>query len=243
MNILQRLLVVPLVLTLTLVVAAPASAEAGAASQAALASGEETTYIVRAGDSLYRIAAKFNVPVEALIEANHLTTDVLQPGQTIIIPGPGSDYTEPASVYDVIGGPRSFVRRVKTALDWLQARDPEAYARVNTYITVINPSPYYRLADARPLPGGGCAVRALARSNMAVWMIAALLYHEATHCYQFATVGLLSSKEAEVFAYSEQIAFMERNNYPAEVVEYYRKVLDYYASQPDDGGQIQPPDF
>ena len=74
-------------------------------------------------------------------------------------------------------------------------------------------------------------------------MVAALLYHEASHCYQFATVGLLTSKEAEVYAYSEQIAFMERNNFPKEAIDYYRKVLDYYDSQPDDGQYIPPPDF
>jgi hypothetical protein len=86
-------------------------------------------------------------------------------------------------------------------------------------------------------------VRALARRSQSVEMTVALLYHEAPHCYQFAIVGVLISKEAEVFAYSEQIAFMERHGFPADIIAYYRKVLNYYASQPDDGKYIPPPNF
>ncbi|HKZ70261.1 MAG TPA: LysM peptidoglycan-binding domain-containing protein [Anaerolineales bacterium] len=244
MNILHRLLIVPLIVVLSLVVATPASAEAGVAAPVARPAAEgDTTYVVRNGDSLYRIAAKFNVTVEALMAANNLTTLTLHPGQTLIIPGAVQDAVEPDSIYDRVSGSTAFVRRIKVALDWLQAHDPDAYARVNTYITVISPSPYARLADASPMPGGGCSVRALARRSQSVEMIAALLYHEASHCYQFATDGLLTSKEAEVFAYSEQIAFMERNNFPAEIIEYYRQVLDYYASQPDDGQYIPPPNI
>lgn len=54
---------------------------------------------------------------------------------------------------------------------------------------------------------------------------------------------MLTSKEAEVFAYTEQIAFMERNGFSDEEIEYYHRVLDYYASQPDDGRNIPPPNF
>jgi len=147
------------------------------------------------------------------------------------------------SIYGRLRGNAAFVRRIREALDWLQAHDLEAYQRVDTYVTTITPSPYARLAQARPLPDGGCLVRALALRRMSVEMIAALLYHEASHCYQFATVGLLTSKEAEVFAYTEQIAFMERNGFPDEEIEYYRRVLDYYAGQPDDGHNIPPPNF
>jgi len=218
----------------------------GSAPAAPSDSGRPRTYIAQNGDSLSRVAAKFNVTIEALIAANNLTTTTLQPGQTLIIPGP-TPAPIPAnavgSVYDRISGPQSFVKRVKTALDWLQAHDADAYNRVNTYVTTITPSPYATLAQAIPLPGGGCAVRALARRNLSVEMTVALLYHEASHCYQFATVGVLTSKEAEVFAYSEQIGFMERHGFPAEIIAYYGKVLAYYASQPDDGKYIPPPNF
>ena len=245
MNTLRRLFIALLISTISLSVATPALAEVGATLPVAqLPANGDTTYVVRNGDSLFRIAAKFNISVDALIAANNLTTYTLYPGQTLIIPGATQqDSLEPGSISDRVSGSPAFVRRVQAALAWLQANDPDAYARVNTYITVISPSPYARLADASPMPGGGCAVRALARRNQSAEMIVALLYHEASHCYQFATAGLLTSKEAEVFAYSEQIAFMERHSYPAEIIAYYRKVLDYYASQPDDGQYIRPPNL
>lgn len=218
----------------------------GSAPAAQPASTGPQTYIVQSGDSLFRIANKFNVTVDALMAANNLTSSTLHPGQKLIIPGlapaPASANAV-SSVYDRISGSQSFVNRVKAGLDWLQAHDADAYKRANTYITTIIQSPYSDRAQAAPLPGGGCLVRALARRDMSAQMVAALLYHEASHCYQFATVGVLTSKEAEVYAYSEQIAFMERNNFPKEVLDYYRKVLDYYASQPDDGKYIPPPDF
>jgi len=204
----------------------------------------DITYVVRSGDSLYRLAAKFKVTVDVLIAVNHLTNTSLRIGQTLTIPGTAqtSPSGDPNSVYGRIQGSESFVQRVKEALDWLQANDAEAYNRVNTYVTVITPSPFANLATAAPLRSGGCAVRALARDNLPIEMVVALLYHEASHCYQFATAGVLSSKEAEVFAYSEQIAFMERHGYPKEVIEAYRQILAYYASQPDDGRFIPPPD-
>jgi LysM repeat protein len=199
------------------------------------------TYIVQKGDSLSRIAARFKVTIEALMTANRLTTTTLQPGQVLIIPSPAP--AAPSSIYDRINGNATFARRIKAALEWLQAHDAEAYQRVETYIAVIVPSPYADRAQAILRPDGSCLVRGLARRDMSVEMVSALLYHEATHCHQFATLGALTSKEAEVHAYTEQIAFMERNGFPADEIEYYRRILAYYASQPDDGRYIPPPDF
>ncbi len=205
------------------------------------ARADSTTYIVQKGDSVARIAARFNITPDALMQANHLTTSTLQPGQVLIIPAPTQ--VSASSIYSRIRGGAGFVRQIKAALDWLQARDADAYRRVDTYITVITPSPYAHLAQAIPQPDGSCRVRALARRDMSVEMVAALLYHEATHCYQFATPGIVTSKEAEVFAYTEQIAFMERNGFAQDEIDFYRRVLDYYASQPDDGQYVPPPEF
>ena len=55
--------------------------------------------------------------------------------------------------------------------------------------------------------------------------------------------GVLPSKDAEIYAYTEQIDFMERHGFAEEDVEYYRKVLAYYQSQPDDGKYVRPPNF
>lgn len=177
--------------------------------------------------------------VAALTVNDPITSTTLSKFQ----PTPTPAAAQTHSIYDRLRGNAAFVRRIREALDWLQAHDLEAYQRVDTYVTTITPSPYARLAQARPLPDGGCLVRALALRRMSVEMIAALLYHEASHCYQFAIVGVLTSKEAEVFAYTEQIAFMEQNGFSGDEIDYYRRVLDYYASQPDDGQYIPPPDF
>ncbi len=44
------------------------------------------TYIVKSGDSLWKIAQKYDVNVNDLIKANNLSSNVLSIGQTIIIP-------------------------------------------------------------------------------------------------------------------------------------------------------------
>jgi LysM repeat protein len=47
------------------------------------------TYVVKSGDTLRSIAAQFDVTVQALLEANDLTTaqaDSLRPGQELVIP-------------------------------------------------------------------------------------------------------------------------------------------------------------
>jgi len=46
-------------------------------------------YVVKAGDSLSGIALKYDVPLEALVEANGITDpNVIKEGQELIIPGP-----------------------------------------------------------------------------------------------------------------------------------------------------------
>ncbi|TVR51343.1 MAG: LysM peptidoglycan-binding domain-containing protein [Puniceicoccaceae bacterium] len=49
--------------------------------------GAPTTYVVQRGDSLSRIAARHNVTVSALREANNIRGDLIQVGQELTIPG------------------------------------------------------------------------------------------------------------------------------------------------------------
>ena len=57
------------------------------------------TYTVVAGDSLYKIANRFNTTVNALIELNNLTSSALSIGQTLLIPKTTSYLT-----YTVVSG-------------------------------------------------------------------------------------------------------------------------------------------
>lgn len=52
---------------------------------------ETSTYTVKAGDSLYAIARKYNTTVDALKSLNNLTTNTLQIGQKLKIPVTGSE--------------------------------------------------------------------------------------------------------------------------------------------------------
>lgn len=67
---------------------------------------EATTYVVSAGDSLYRIAQKFNTTINAIIEANNLTTDTIYIGQSLTIPTDTTvESVAPASItYTVVPG-------------------------------------------------------------------------------------------------------------------------------------------
>jgi LysM repeat protein len=175
------------------------------------------TYVVQPGDSLARIAARYDTTIDALVTANNLRTTVIQPGQVLVIPGAAAVSVSP--IYSRIRGGTAFVQRVTAALDWMKAQDPDAFARVEGYVTKITASTFAHFATARPLPGGGCAVQALARRDMSVEITAALLYHEASHCYQFATEGVLLPKAAELYAYDQQLDFMRRHGFPQEIID------------------------
>ena len=62
-------------------VATTAAAASPKAAHAPAARGASTaTYVVRAGDTLYGIARKFNTAVETLMSINKLSTAAIQPG-------------------------------------------------------------------------------------------------------------------------------------------------------------------
>lgn len=54
---------------------------------------QETTYVVKSGDSLYSIARKYNTTVNDLMKYNNLTNNLLSIGQTLKIPTSGSVIT------------------------------------------------------------------------------------------------------------------------------------------------------
>ena len=46
----------------------------------------EKQYTVKSGDNLYNIARKFGISLDALKQANNLTSNLIFPGQILIIP-------------------------------------------------------------------------------------------------------------------------------------------------------------
>lgn len=80
-------------------------------------SAEASTYVVQSGDSLYKIAQKFNTTIDQLKKWNKLSTDKLYVNQTLIVVAPGeqnnikpNENESPASIssklktYKVVSG-------------------------------------------------------------------------------------------------------------------------------------------
>jgi LysM repeat protein len=56
---------------------------------------EQTFYVVQEGDYLGNIAAQFGVSIESIQQANNLQSDVIHPGQNLLIPPPPSPNSTP----------------------------------------------------------------------------------------------------------------------------------------------------
>lgn len=69
------------------------------------------TYYVRPGDTLYGIGALYNIPVAELIRVNNLTSNMIYPGQALIIP----NFILPIGVYRP-GSSGEPVKRIQLAL-------------------------------------------------------------------------------------------------------------------------------
>ena len=81
-----------------------------------------TNYIVKPGDTLYRIASLYNTSVNDLVKANNLTSNILTIGQELIIPSnlvSEEDYV----VYEIRDGDTlySIARRYNTKVDSIKA--------------------------------------------------------------------------------------------------------------------------
>jgi LysM repeat protein len=63
-----------------------------------VADGSSTTYVVRSGDTLYRIARQFGTSITAIVTANNVANpNIIHAGLTLVIPGAGTTATPPAA--------------------------------------------------------------------------------------------------------------------------------------------------
>lgn len=83
---------------------------------------DENIYVVRAGDTLYSIANRYNMSVDELRTLNNLTSDVLRIGQELLISPRGIEEGNYV-VYQIVPGDTlySIARRYNTKVDAIKA--------------------------------------------------------------------------------------------------------------------------
>lgn len=84
-----------------------------------------TIYVVKRGDSLWKIANDYGVTVDALKELNNLTTNGLQIGQQLIVPAQASDTPANEIVYTVKKGDSlwTIAQQYNTTISALKTRN------------------------------------------------------------------------------------------------------------------------
>ena len=84
--------------------------------------GTENVYTVKPGDTLYRIANIYNIPINDLINANNLSSNILSVGQKIIIPIKPTEEKDYV-VYEIMPGDTlySIARKYNTKVDVIKS--------------------------------------------------------------------------------------------------------------------------
>ena len=79
------------------------------------------SYVVKAGDTLWKLATRFQTTVDTIKNINHLTSDTIYIGQTLLIPSKTQDGTSPTT-YTVVSGDTlwKIAKRFNTTVDELK---------------------------------------------------------------------------------------------------------------------------
>jgi LysM repeat protein len=75
-------------------------------------------YVVKKGDSLYKIAMAYNTTVDVLKNANNLASEMIYPNQILFIPKRGSGNHQSSNIYQTIEGDTLRTLFEKLRLDW-----------------------------------------------------------------------------------------------------------------------------
>ena len=194
-----------------------------------------STYSVQRGDTLTRIAARFETSVAAILNVNELANpNFVYVGQTLALPTGSAPVPQQPQVQALatrIYGTPEFVAAVEATLTWLAENDPAALARVRDYVDTISieVSPDYGGRSYSTDNGAWCEINTILADLMTMLYV---LHHEASHCYQFAVQGYAGNYASdEAFAYGEQIDFMRRHGYRAQLIALYAQSRAYWAAQ------------
>jgi LysM repeat protein len=139
----------------------PVPTAAPAAAGAAEAAGAGNKYIVRWGDTLFSIAQRFDVTVDAIKQANGLTSDFITVGQELIIPGatippePGGPPPAPGRPTIHIVQPGENLFRIALRYDTTVERLAEANHIINPWFIYVGQELVIPSAGNVPLPPHG----------------------------------------------------------------------------------------
>jgi LysM repeat protein len=112
------------------------------------------TYTVKAGDTLFEIAARFGVSTTALAEANGITNAALiRPGQVLVIPAAGTTAPVPGQTYTVKAGDTLYEIAARFGVT------AQALAEANgiTQAALIRPGQVLVIPGAGSVPASGSA--------------------------------------------------------------------------------------
>jgi len=140
--------------------ATPAPVPTAAPAVVQEATGAAYRYVVRWGDTLFSIAQRFGVTVDAIKQANGLTSDFIVVGQELIIPGgivppPGGPPPSPGGPAIHIVQPGENLFRIALRYDTTVEAIAEANHIVNPWFIYVGQELVIPSAGGYPPPHGG----------------------------------------------------------------------------------------
>ena len=108
-----------------------------------LPAAADELYVVQPGDTLYRIALRFNTTVSALMQANNLTnSNWITVGQQLLVPGPG-EAVSPTTPPTTEPGMGSYVVKSGDTLSAIARQTGVSVTAIAQANGIINPSLIY----------------------------------------------------------------------------------------------------
>lgn len=132
----------------------------------------EERYLVKPGDSLYRISKSFGVSIESIKEANGLNTHLIKPNQILLIPLPKRDYlssfSEETISYTVQPGESLYQisKKMGCSIDEIKRINRLQSAHIKTGQILLLPKKAFPMEEEiEELGDGGVAQEALVPSE------------------------------------------------------------------------------